>query len=524
MICPFCGKVNEKDANFCSSCGKKLNRKRSQNLFLKIFFLIFITISFFIYQKEILNFINKFFLQTEPNPFSQIIPPPTNKPSEEITNQSSCQLSQSAKKAEECTVLIIAKGKNFQSQGSGFLYRDKNLILTNRHVVAGATQIFVYDKNKKQYQALLWNYSQNLDLTLLKTNENLPSTPCSINLDKIEKGDDIIALGYPATSEINQINYSDISYSKGTVSRYAVYQNNYLIEFQATVNPGNSGGPLVNQCGIIGIVTSRSVAPEVQNIAYAISSVSINKELPQLLAQKTPNSVAPDFNYVSPSYSEQPPYSYYEQYNIDQESIQKAQKLKETINHLRQVWKTQDSSSFNKDLVEKIKDLLERMANVTENILPKVIAEKPLSSEEIRLLNDLNGMIDLLNQYHQQLNVNFDGWDYYYYSCENQLCQKKTGLGKNQCSSSYDCQPKYHYQCVNMNCQPVEGDGENSCLSSYDCFHYTCQEGRCVKVEGKGNNECFSDYSCYHYECQDKKCVKINSPGTNQCYSDYFCQ
>ncbi len=524
MICPSCGKINEENDNYCSSCGKKLSQKKTINLFLKIFILALLSLNFFIYQKEIINFVNKFFSQTNPISYSPTIPLPASRLSEGMANQSLCQLSESTKKAENCTVLIIAKGKNFQSQGSGFLYQDKNLILTNRHVVAGATRIFAYDKNKKQYQASLWNYSQYLDLAVLKTDENFPFTPCSINLDKIEKGEDIIALGYPATSKINEINYSDISYSKGTVSRYAVYQNNYLIEFQATINPGNSGGPLVNSCGIIGIVTSRSVLPEVKNIAYAISSVSINKESPQLLAQKTPNPVAPDFNYISPSYSEKPPYSYYEQYNIDQESIEKAQKLRETINHLRQVWKTQDSSSFNKDLVEKIKDLLERMANVTENILPKVIEEKTLSAEEIRLLNELGEMIDLLNQYHQQLNVNFDGYDYYYYTCENQLCQKKTGLGKSQCASSYDCQPKYHYQCVNMSCQLVEGDGENSCFSSYDCFHYTCQEGLCVKVEGKGNNECFSDYSCYHYECQDKKCIKINSPGTNQCYSDYFCQ
>ncbi len=442
MICPSCGKINENNAHYCSSCGKKLNEKRAANPFLNFFILLLIIVNVFIYKNEFFNFINDYFSPNKPLSILQDTPTPTNKSSKNITNQSLCQLSKSVKKAENCTVLIIAKGENFQSQGSGFLYQEKNLILTNRHVIANASKIYVYDKNKNRYQASLWNYSQTLDLAILKTNEELPFSPCSINLDKIEKGEDIIALGYPATSTVSEINYSDISYSKGTVSRYAIYQNNYLIEFQATVNPGNSGGPLVNQCGIIGIVTSRSVALEVKNIAYAISNVSINKELPQLLAQKSPNSVVPDFNYVIPSYSEKPPYSYYEQYNIDQESIEKAQKLRETINHLRQVWKTQDSSSFNKDLVEKIKDLLERIANVTENILPKVIAEEPLSAEEIRLLNELNGMIDLLNQYHQQLNVNFDGWDYYYYVCENQLCQKKIGFGKSQCASSYDCQLK----------------------------------------------------------------------------------
>lgn len=522
MICPSCKKNNDQGARFCSSCGKKLIKTSPS--FFKLMVLGFIITIIAINKEPLFELVNKIAFENQQNQFNSNTSLPLTSSSIESTSQSSCQLSQTVKTAENCVVFIIAQGKNFQSQGSGFLYQEKNLILTNRHVIANASQLFVYDKNKKQYPASLWNYSQNLDLAILKTQENLPFSPCSINLNKIEKGEDIIALGYPATSQTEQINFSDVSYSKGTVSRYAIYQNNYLIEFQATVNPGNSGGPLVNQCGIIGMVTSRSVAPEVKNIAYAISTISINKELPQLLAQKSSTNIAPDFNYISPSYSETPPYSYYEQYNINKESIQKAQKFRETINHLRQVWKTQNTSSFDNNLVEKIKDLLERMANVTENILPKVIAEKPLSSEEIRLLNQLNHMIDLINQYHQQLNVNFDGWDYYYYSCENQLCQKKIGLGKSQCYSSYDCQPKYHYQCVNMTCQSVEGEGEDSCFSNDDCFHYTCQEGRCVKAEGRGNNECYSDYSCYHYQCQDKKCVKINSPGTNQCYSDYFCQ
>ncbi len=165
----------------------------------------------------------------------------------------------------------INKGKphrRFSSvMGSGFILDGSGEILTNAHVVDGATGISVTLDSGDRVDARILGFDPVLDLALLKVDadEKLPVVTLG-DSGKIKVGDDVIAIGNPLGL--------DQTMTQGIVSGInrilpVVPVDEPMIQTDAAINPGNSGGPLMDRCGrVIGINTL--ISEEAQNIGFAI--------------------------------------------------------------------------------------------------------------------------------------------------------------------------------------------------------------------------------------------------------------
>jgi len=137
-----------------------------------------------------------------------------------------------------------------QSLGSGFIISEDGYILTNAHVVRGADEISVRLNDQKEYDAELVGEDERTDIALLKIDaEGLPSVEIG-DSDEVEVGEWVLAIGAPFGL--------DHSATHGIVSAIGrdLPNENYVpfIQTDAPVNPGNSGGPLIDSDGeVIGV-------------------------------------------------------------------------------------------------------------------------------------------------------------------------------------------------------------------------------------------------------------------------------
>ena len=142
------------------------------------------------------------------------------------------------------------------SSGSGVIISDDGYIVTNNHVIKGADEIEVILNNKKTYKAKIIGRDAAIDLALLKIEGDTFSAMPYGNSDKIEIGEWVLAIGNPfnLTSTVTAGIVSAKARSLGMGSRTSLEA---FIQTDAAVNPGNSGGALVNTQGeLIGINTA----------------------------------------------------------------------------------------------------------------------------------------------------------------------------------------------------------------------------------------------------------------------------
>ena len=132
--------------------------------------------------------------------------------------------------------------------GSGFIIESNGLILTNAHVVESATTIYVTLTDKREFKAKLLGMDKRTDVAVLKIDaRDLPRLPLG-DSSRVRVGEWVLAIGSPFGLE-NTV-------TAGIVSAKSRDTGDYLpfIQTDVAVNPGNSGGPLLNTAGqVIGI-------------------------------------------------------------------------------------------------------------------------------------------------------------------------------------------------------------------------------------------------------------------------------
>jgi len=132
--------------------------------------------------------------------------------------------------------------------GSGFIIDSNGLILTNAHVVEGANTIYVTLTDKREYKAKLLGMDKRTDVAVVKIDaRDLPKLPLG-DSSRVRVGEWVLAIGSPFGLE-NTV-------TAGIVSAKSRDTGDYLpfIQTDVAVNPGNSGGPLLNTAGqVIGI-------------------------------------------------------------------------------------------------------------------------------------------------------------------------------------------------------------------------------------------------------------------------------
>ncbi len=151
--------------------------------------------------------------------------------------------------------------------GSGVIVRDDGYILTNSHVVRGATKIKVTTSDKKTYDGKVVGADSFSDLAVVKIEANNLTAAKLGTSDKIRPGEFVVAIGSPLGFD-HTVTFGIIS----AVGRTITDVNNGNVNFiqtDAAINPGNSGGPLLNLRGeVIGINTA--IQANAQNIGFAI--------------------------------------------------------------------------------------------------------------------------------------------------------------------------------------------------------------------------------------------------------------
>ena len=172
--------------------------------------------------------------------------------------------------------------------GSGVIYDVDSatgaaLILTNRHVIERASRISAVVSNNIRYDATLRGFDGDVDLAVLRICCDVGfSTAQLVEVGSVSIGDRVYALGYP-------LGASSIRVTEGIVSasEYFAYYNAYVIQTDAALNPGNSGGPLIRADGkVVGINTAsvdqtQSGRP-VEGTGYAIAARTVLARLPEL--------------------------------------------------------------------------------------------------------------------------------------------------------------------------------------------------------------------------------------------------
>ena len=170
-----------------------------------------------------------------------------------------------------------------QSVGSGVIVdAGRGLVLTNRHLLEGATAIEVTLKDRRNYPARLLGSDLRTDLAVLK----IPAT--NINpldfgdSDELEVGDFVIAIGNPFG--LGQTVTSGIV---SAVGRTGIGDSELgeLVQTDASINPGNSGGPLVNLAGEVVGINTALIGPTGGNvgIGFAVPSNRARAALERVL-------------------------------------------------------------------------------------------------------------------------------------------------------------------------------------------------------------------------------------------------
>ena len=165
--------------------------------------------------------------------------------------------------------------------GSGFIINKEGLVITNNHVIKGADDIFVKVNGDKDYKAKLIGADPLSDIAVLQIESQDEFKPVKFgNSDKARIGDWVIAIGNPfglggtVTSGIISARNRSIG-----LTRYEDY-----IQTDASINQGNSGGPLFNLDGdVIGINTAILGQSGSIGIGFSIPSNSADKVIKQLI-------------------------------------------------------------------------------------------------------------------------------------------------------------------------------------------------------------------------------------------------
>lgn len=164
--------------------------------------------------------------------------------------------------AVSATVTIKTKA----GHGSGFLISENGYLITNYHVVADTSKLEVILNDGSRLKATLIQFNKDADIAILKINKN-GLTPFKLpDAEAVSIGKEIFAIGTPSAEDLSQ------TLSKGIISSIRKQNDgSKLIQTDASVNSGSSGGPLVDKSGnLLGVVNAKLVGIGVEGISFAI--------------------------------------------------------------------------------------------------------------------------------------------------------------------------------------------------------------------------------------------------------------
>jgi 2-alkenal reductase len=151
---------------------------------------------------------------------------------------------------------VFGRTKDSPVSGSGVVISEQGYILTNQHVVEDTRDIYVTFADGREEAAELIGGDVFSDIAVLKVDGEMPAVASLGNSDALKPGETAIAIGSPLGDFKNTVTVGVISAMGRSIDISQNYQMEGLIQTDAAINQGNSGGPLVNLAGeVIGINT-----------------------------------------------------------------------------------------------------------------------------------------------------------------------------------------------------------------------------------------------------------------------------
>ena len=190
-------------------------------------------------------------------------------------------LSASVEKVYDAVMMIRNyKGEQIQSTGSGFVYKvdDKyGYVMTNHHVIDGASKVTLIRSDDKEIEGSVLGSDVYLDLAVVRISKDDVIDKSVISTSEESKiGDTVFTIGSPLGYEYRGTVTDGILSGKDRMVSVSISGNTTdyvmkVLQTNAAVNPGNSGGPLLNAKGeVIGIISLKLVQTEVENMGFAI--------------------------------------------------------------------------------------------------------------------------------------------------------------------------------------------------------------------------------------------------------------
>jgi len=206
----------------------------------------------------------------------------------QITLSAAIKESEKASPVLKRTIVGVAQINTPKGKGTGFLIDKSGLLLTNRHVVGRFSRVDIQFNNGESYKADVIGKTADLDVALLKLNRR-PSRgvnplPLCVRKDA-PVGTDVIVIGNPMGLRATT--------TRGIVSAVRNEDGAAILQIDAPINAGNSGGPIVNYNGeAVGIVTSKMVGLSIEGIGFGVSMPSALESLGVTVRNtpSTPNS------------------------------------------------------------------------------------------------------------------------------------------------------------------------------------------------------------------------------------------
>ncbi len=157
----------------------------------------------------------------------------------------------------------------YEGAGSGVILSEDGYIITNNHVISNATKITVTLHNGEEYDAKLVATDEQTDIAVIKINATELSAAVIGSSSSLKQGEQIVLVGNPLGQLGGSVSEGIIS----ALDREITLNNQTMVLLQtdAAVNPGNSGGGMFNMYGeLVGIVNAKGEGSDIDNIGFAI--------------------------------------------------------------------------------------------------------------------------------------------------------------------------------------------------------------------------------------------------------------
>ncbi len=189
-----------------------------------------------------------------------------------------------------CQPSVVAirttKSKQTGALGTGIIMTADGYVLTNAHVLDGAKKVTItLLADESEYEAKLVGTDSVSDLAVLKIDAQGLSPASFANSEELQVGDPVVAIGNPLGTELNGTMTNGIV---SAINRNVIYGGHSmsLIQTNAAINEGNSGGPLINEHGqIIGVTNMKAFDTGVEGICFAIPTSVVRPVVNALIAE-----------------------------------------------------------------------------------------------------------------------------------------------------------------------------------------------------------------------------------------------